>query len=197
VPQPDGTLRCPAGHPLSVYERRPERNGSVRVVYGARITHCRPCPKRQLCQASSTTRKARQVSAVLWPVENAPPSPPVQALPALLSQTTTSEDKSSPPPPLPVLWGDWPRTRLRRQWLRALHTQTVELAWCSLPSEEDRFLLSDDVQTRAQRAHYRLSWQQRLARNARPASDPSLEITIYGLPDYLAHYISCAYVLAA
>jgi hypothetical protein len=37
VPQPDGTLRCPAGHPLSVHERRPERYGSVRVVYGARI----------------------------------------------------------------------------------------------------------------------------------------------------------------
>ena len=40
VPQSDGTLRCPAGHPLSVHERRPERHGSVRVVYGARIAHC-------------------------------------------------------------------------------------------------------------------------------------------------------------
>ena len=46
--QPDGTLRCPADHPLTVQERRPERNGSVRMVYGARITHCRPV----LCENS-------------------------------------------------------------------------------------------------------------------------------------------------
>jgi hypothetical protein len=75
VPQPDGSLRCPAGHPLFVHERRPERNGSLRVVYGARIGHCRPCPLRAPCQASATTRKPRQVSAVLWPIEGSPPAP--------------------------------------------------------------------------------------------------------------------------
>jgi hypothetical protein len=32
IPQPDGTLRCPAGQPLYAQERRPERDGSVRVV---------------------------------------------------------------------------------------------------------------------------------------------------------------------
>jgi hypothetical protein len=69
VPQPDGSLRCPAGHPLFVHERRPERHSSVRVVYGARIAHCRPCPLRAQCQEASTTKKPRQVSAVLWPLE--------------------------------------------------------------------------------------------------------------------------------
>ncbi|HYU74010.1 MAG TPA: hypothetical protein VEL31_15150 [Ktedonobacteraceae bacterium] len=43
IPQPDGTLRCPADHPLSPQERRPERNGSLRVLYAARIGHCRSC----------------------------------------------------------------------------------------------------------------------------------------------------------
>ncbi len=55
--QPDGTLRCPAGHPLTVQERRPERNGSVRIVYGARMRYCRPCPLREQCQESLTTKK--------------------------------------------------------------------------------------------------------------------------------------------
>src|SRR5947209_15919594 len=59
VPQPDGTLRCPAGHPLTVQERRPERNGSVRMVYGARLCHCRPCPRRGQCQEATTTLKPR------------------------------------------------------------------------------------------------------------------------------------------
>jgi hypothetical protein len=75
VPQPDGTLRCPAGHPLSLHERRPERYGSVRVVYGARIAHCRPCPLRAQCQETTTPRKPRQVSAVLWPIPSVAAQP--------------------------------------------------------------------------------------------------------------------------
>jgi len=48
--QPDGTLHCPAGFPLYPQERRPEHDGSVRVVYAARIGHCSPCPRREECQ---------------------------------------------------------------------------------------------------------------------------------------------------
>jgi hypothetical protein len=48
--QPDGTLRCPAGQPLRVQERRREADGSLRVVYAASIRHCRPCPLREQCQ---------------------------------------------------------------------------------------------------------------------------------------------------
>jgi len=44
TPQPDGTLRCPANHPLYLQERRPERDGSLRVLYAARIGHCRSWP---------------------------------------------------------------------------------------------------------------------------------------------------------
>ncbi len=44
TPQPDGTLRCPANHTLYLQERRPERNGSLRILYAARIGHCRSCP---------------------------------------------------------------------------------------------------------------------------------------------------------
>ncbi len=100
APQPDGTLRCPAGHPLSVQERRPERNGSVRIVSGARMTHCRPCPLRAQCQESTTTKKPRQVSAVLWPVE---------------ASAFVAAQPSPVPAPHPVLWGDWPRCHLRRR----------------------------------------------------------------------------------
>jgi hypothetical protein len=57
-PQPDGTLRCPADHPLYPQERRPERNGSLRVLYAARIAHCRACDLRPQCQGyGAHTRK--------------------------------------------------------------------------------------------------------------------------------------------
>jgi hypothetical protein len=36
--------------------------------------------------------------------------------------------------------------------------------------------------TREQRAHYRLSWSERLGRNARPTSAPSLDVLLHGLP---------------
>ncbi len=199
VPQPDGTLRCPAGHPLSVHERRPERHGSVRVVYGARIAHRRPCPLRAQCQETTTTRKPRQVSAVLWPIPSVPaqpPSPPV-ATPFECERTPPLTPLAPAPALAPVLWGDWPRCQVRRRWIRLLRTQTIELTFRSLPSEEDLSSSHDDVQTRAQRAHYRLSWQQRMARNARPSSAPVLTVTIYGLPPAFAQYVGVSLVTAA
>jgi hypothetical protein len=178
VPQPDGTLRCPAGHPLTVQERRPERNGSIRVVYGARMTHCRPCPLREQCQEATTTRKPRQVSAVLWPLA---PNTPIPAQ----------------PPPHPVLWGDWPRCQLRRSFIRLLRTQTVTLSVDSLLSEEHQPATCQDVQTRAQRAHWRLSWHERMARNGRPSLAPPLKITIYGLPASFAQDVGIGEIPAA
>ena len=103
TPQPDGTLRCPANHPLYPQERRRERGGSLRVLYAARIGHCRSCPLRAQCQESSTTLKPRRVSAVLWPLDasRSDPSPP--------------QEKAPPQLPLaPVLWKDWPRCGIRR-----------------------------------------------------------------------------------
>jgi hypothetical protein len=180
--QPDGTLRCPAGHPLTVQERRPERHGSVRVVYGARMTHCRPCPLRAQCQESTMTKKPRQVSAVLWPIESSAPaqSPPAPALE-------------------PVLWGDWPRCQLRRQWMGLLRTQTVHLSFGSAQREEQREGETQHlhVQTRAQRAHWRLNWQERMARNARLATAPPLEVTIHGLPASFAQSFGWNVVTAA
>ncbi len=92
TPQPDGTLRCPANHPLYLQERRPERNDSLRVLYAARIGHCRSCPLRTQCQESSTTIKPRRVSAVLWPIDSSPPA-----------CSSTCSDGSLPPPLAPVL----------------------------------------------------------------------------------------------
>ncbi len=53
LPQPDGTLLCPAHHFLYPQERRPERNGSYRLLYAARIGDCRSCELRAQCQESS------------------------------------------------------------------------------------------------------------------------------------------------
>jgi hypothetical protein len=48
--QPDGALHCPAGKTLRSTEQRREANGSLRVLYSARILDCRSCPLRKQCQ---------------------------------------------------------------------------------------------------------------------------------------------------
>jgi hypothetical protein len=170
--QPDGTLRCPADRPLYAQERRPERDGSLRVLYAGRIGYCRACPLREQCQESPSTKKPRRVSAVFWPIAPDPLS--ASPLPSL------------PPPALPssapLLWRDWPRSSLRRHWLQLIRRETVTLSWepaslVQAPLEDGETLL-----TREQRAHYRLSWQERLACNARPPDAPRLCVLLHGLP---------------
>ena len=68
TPQPDGNLLCPANHPLYPQERRPEHDGSLRVLYAARIGDCRDCLVRAQCQETLLTIKPRRVSAVFWPI---------------------------------------------------------------------------------------------------------------------------------
>jgi hypothetical protein len=170
TPQPDGTLHCPAGFPLYPQERRPERDGSVRVIYAARISHCRPCPRREECQGYGTaTQKPRRESRVLWPLD--------------------TTEKAVAPPPLPpashpILWGDWQRCFHRRAVVKLLHHQRVEVR---LP-ETDPPAQSPPIRliSRAERAHYRLSWEQRLARNTRAKTAPEVSIKLFGIPDAFA-----------
>jgi hypothetical protein len=171
--QADGTLHCPTGHPLYAQERRPERNGSVRVLYAARIGHCRACPLRQRCQESGTTIKPRRVSAVLWPLDGPLPEPHLVPVP--------------PPATQPILWGDWSRCRTRREWIDLLRTQTVTItdlpaAPCADTSESGPF-------TRRQRAHYRLSWAERQARNACLKLSPPIKLRLFGIPSAFATFL--------
>src|SRR6266516_4202122 len=172
--QADGTLRCAAEHPLYPQQRRAERDGAVRVLSAARIGHCRSCPLRAQCQENGSTMKPRRVSAVCWPLTSTT-SPPDEPLP------------DQPAPSRPVLWGDWERGHLRRHWVHLLRTQTVLLTFGPVQHVVAEQAQAPHVQTRAQRAHWRLSWQQRLARNARPLPSPPLEVTLHGLPVQFAH----------
>ncbi len=153
--QPDGTLRCPAGQSLSAHERRRETDGSLRVVYAASIRSCRPCPLREQCQWNgSETVKPRQVSVLLHPL--------------VVGSA-------------PLLWQDWSRRQYRRACIQLLRQQRVEVTLPEInppPQEKRPVNLS-----RAEHAHYRLSWAERLARNARRSAASAISITLFGIPD--------------
>jgi hypothetical protein len=142
----------------------------VRVVYAARIGHCRFCPAREECQGyGAATKKPRRVSAVLWPRD-------------------MTEKIASLPPPLPtshpIVWGDWQRCFHRREVVKLLRNLRidVELTKMAPPAQSPPIRLI----SRAERAHYRLSWAERLARNARSKTAPEVSIKLFGIPDAFA-----------
>lgn len=156
--QPDGTLHCPADQELRVHERRREADGSLRVVYAASICSCRPCPLREQCQwQGNATAKPRQVSVLLHPLVVGS---------------------------LPILWKDWSRRQHRRACLQLLRHQRVEVR--REPGLSASPTLPPASLSRAQRAHYRLTFQERLARNARVPTASQVTIRLFGVPEGFA-----------
>jgi hypothetical protein len=162
--QPDGTLRCPAGQTLSVHERRPEADGILRVVYAASIRSCRPCALREQCQwLGNATKKPRQVSVLLHPL--------------VVGSA-------------PLLWHDWSRRRYRRACIQLLRSQRVDVQHAH--DGEVRAALSPPTLSRAQRAHYRLSFAERFARNVRISSASRPMITLFGVPETFSVFLGLA-----
>jgi len=154
VLQPDGTLRCPTGQSLSATEHRTEADGSLRLVYAARIRQCRGCPLREPCQwHGKNTQKPRRVSVLLHPL-------PIGSA--------------------PLLWRDWNRRTHRRACLQLLAHQQVEIQLAS-PSQAQPATRAS-LLSRAERAHYRLSWAERWARNARAPTESPIRIKLFGVP---------------
>jgi hypothetical protein len=78
-----------------------------------------------------------------------------------------------------------------------LRSQTVLLSPETVQLEKKSTSKPSDRHTRAQRAHWRLNWQQRLACNARSSDAPQLAITLHGLPATFAQFFGFALVTAA
>ncbi len=159
--QPDGTLRCPADKVLHPTEQRREADGSLRVLYAARIGDCRACPLREQCQwHGPKTTKPRRVSLLLHP----------------LSVGSA-----------PLLWRDWSRREHRRTCMQLVRHQrvdvTLEQALTPPPAP------SPPILSRAQRAHYRLCFAERLARNARAPTASRITIQLFGVPDAFSCFL--------
>ncbi len=164
--QPDGVLHCPAGKTLRPTEQRREADGSLRVLYSARILDCRGCPLRKQCQwHGEATTKPRRISVLLHPLRVGP---------------------------APLLWRDWSRREHRRACMRLVRHQRIEV---SLPPPAAASLCRAEViLSRAQRAHSRLSWAERLARNARVPTASQMTIRLFGVPEGFAASLGLATV---
>lgn len=159
--QPDGTLRYSADQKLSAHEQRREADGSLRVVYGTSILCCRSCPLWEQCQWNgSATAKPRQVSVLLHPL------------------IVGAE---------PMLWKDWSRRFHRRACIQLLRHQYIK-GEIEPPASASPAVQPGSL-SRAERAHYRLSWAQRLTRNARLSTASRISIKLFGVPTAFAVFL--------
>lgn len=154
--QDDGTLRCPQGVALWLSETRQETAFTQRLVFVARDADCAACPRRVACLGPTASgTRGRRVSAV---------------------RHRRITDVVLHPRPVvaeaAIRWNDVAGRQLRRSWMAHWRQQTVTVS--SLPA-----ILSPPARPpRAARAHRRLSWLERLGRNARgPLLVTSIHVT--------------------
>jgi len=164
--QPDGVLHCPAGKTLRPTEQRREADGSLRVLYSARIRDCRDCPKRPQCQWNGeATVKPRRISVLLHPLQVGP---------------------------APLLWRDWSRRDHRRACMQLVRHQRIEVSLS--PPVASSPCPGEVILSRTQRAHSRLSWAERLAHNARVPTASQVTIKLFGVPEGFATLLGLAAV---
>jgi len=181
----NGTLRCPAEKILRPQERRTLSDGSVRILFRAKKGDCRSCGLAPAClgrQASGA--QPRRVSAVRKRITQ-----PVSCLPSCDRAVSLPE---APPSQHELLWGDVSGRRIRHDFTACLRRQRVSI---TASSDAPCSVISDGtprIWTRAERAHRRVSWAGRLARNQRGAEAPRYMFVLFGIAAALAAYLGLA-----
>jgi hypothetical protein len=198
---PDGIVRCPQGVALrAIGSQRHGHGQSVR--FQAPVQECRACPIATRCWRS--TPKAVHGRRVNLPAcsRPSPPLPTAASRHGLVApqgppspphgEALASTPLAAPPHPVaavtgpgPVLWRDLPATALRRYVSAHLLQHQVDLLVLSPPAQPS----PPPWQTRAQRAHRRLSYEQRRQRNALPPHGPQHGLRLHGLPACWATFL--------
>lgn len=86
----------------------------------------------------------------------------------------------------PVLWHDWSRRVHRRACIQLLRHQRVEV---EVQTRDAPCSVTPAPLSRAERAHARLAWAQRLARNVRSRMAGQVMINLFGIPEDVAESI--------
>jgi hypothetical protein len=157
----DGTLQCPAGATLWLTELYQENSFIQRAVYEASLADCQGCTLREQCLGPGAKEKhPRRLTALrrLLPA----PITLVQDL-ALLGATR---------------WRDIAGRSLRRTWTAHWRRQYVEVLPLVQPQQRGS---PPPRSERSVRSHRRMTWQNRLARNAW-WGPPQLQISVAGVP---------------
>ena len=188
----DSSVECPAGHLMERQESRHNTLGDIQILFGVKATICRHCPLIEQCHSehSKNTRGRRlTVTRALLPTP-----PKLVDGPAIVVQ---SQEKFRPPLGTEALiWIDLPATAFRRHLKsnlerQKLEIQTVSAQATSISSAQKRL-------TRHQRAHRRLSWNQRLKRNRLKGRQTIYwKVQLFGISPSLAQFMKRTHINAS
>ena len=179
-----GTVRCPAGHLLRPRERRTLPTGDLRILYAAKAADCRACALAPQCRGTGASgEQPRRVSAVrrFLGHHQRPKQAPWQMPPT--GETHTEQEARD------LLWCDISGRSLRRRFVAWLRGQRVTISGPLATRARTTTQPQPRRWTRAQRAHRRLRWTERLARNAVATDAPSYTVTLCGIAPALAAYL--------
>ena len=189
----DGTLRCPENKVLRVVEIRHARK---RARFAANSADCRACARSAECRRSDASGAwGRRID---WPLEDRDlepaarmwaPSSVIAVTPPSPPAPQPARPLAAPPGPKAVDWYDLPATTLRRTLTSVLAQQHVD--GLQEPAVAPP-VISAPLQNRDQRAHRRLRWNERWARNARRRDAPAVRLDLHGVPARLATYLGMA-----
>ncbi len=179
-----GTVRCPAGHLLRPRERRTLPTGDLRILYAAKAADCRACALAPQCRGTGASgEQPRRVSAVrrFLGHHQRPKQAPWQTPP--MGETHAEQEGRN------LLWCDISGRSLRRRFVAWLRGQRVTISGPLATRARTTTHPQPRRWTRAQRAHRRLRWTERLARNAVATDAPSYTVTLCGIAPALAAYL--------
>lgn len=187
------TLRCPAGKLLRRREKRQLCHGQERVRFAAKASDCWNCSQKNRCRPNS--RDSKTGRRIALPIVNGKPQIPARrGIPSPVGPSRPIEPRVKPlhtspeqAGPRPLLFYDLPASILRRFLPVLLLSVQVTVVKTLLPE------LSSTPKpkwfTRGQRAHRRLNYAERLARNALPKAAVPGSIFIHGLPKSISEYL--------
>ncbi len=177
------TLQCPAGKHMYRREVRQNRQGDLLILFGINPHTCQQCPLKAKCFAEgSKGTGGRRVTVVRKKLT----TPPTQAQPVVEHQPLPIPPATTPPT-LPVLWLDFPTTRLRRELTHQLHQHQIVIE--ALAGTRSITLPKPSFITRDQRAHRRFTWAQRWERNASTDAVTHWQVKLFGLSSAVLNWL--------
>jgi hypothetical protein len=180
----DEAIECPAGHQMDRQEVRYNRVGDMQLVFGIKATICRACPVIQHCHAdrSINTRGRR----ILVTRAKLPTPPPLAEVPEIIVKHSLSALKLGTQA---IIWTDIPATQFRRTLKCNLERNQIQIE--AVSAHHQAIDSANPLLTRQQRAHRRLSWEQRLKRNQLQGQEVNWKVQLFGVSGSLTEFLKC------
>lgn len=176
-------LQCPAGHLMYRREVRQSRLGDLVILFGINPRTCQQCPLKSQCLADgSKGTGGRRITVIRrkLPPSHSEPQQQVEAQPIPTAYAKASLS-------LPVLWLDFPTTRLRRDLVHQLRQHQIRIE--PIGVSPTMTPLKSPFMTRDQRAHRRLTWAQRWNRNASTHAVAHWQVKLFGISSVVLDWL--------